>query len=170
MAGDCGYFFNSIVSWSMGSTRRGVGAQYRQSHNARCSQNRELGHQLATLWTLWARYKDVVHLVTAAALIRKEARKRCKRSCDWPPGLLGLDETQILPFQIAWLMPDLVLAVAWSSNDMASALSTGARSKHRTADSLNAPSACRPSSPGRSWGPSGHDPPEKNATSVENDP
>jgi hypothetical protein len=67
------------------------------------------GTKPASLWKLWARYKDVAHLVTAAALIRREARKRSR---DWPPGLLGLKETQILPFNMAWLMPDLVLAVA----------------------------------------------------------
>ena len=73
------------------------------------SKTESWGTKPASLWKLWATYKDVAHLVTAAALIRTEARKRSR---DWPPGLLGLEARQILPFQMAWLMPDLVLAVA----------------------------------------------------------
>ena len=61
------------------------------------------------LWELWTAYKDVAHLVTAASLVRKEVRYRYSAS---PPGPLGLNPTQFLPFQMAMLMPDLVLAVA----------------------------------------------------------
>jgi hypothetical protein len=63
----------------------------------------------ANLWKRWETYKDVAHLVTAAALIRKEARKRSRH---WSLGPSGLSMTQIIPFQMAMLMPDFVLAVA----------------------------------------------------------
>jgi hypothetical protein len=67
------------------------------------------GTAAANLWKLWGTYKDVAHLVTAAALICAEARNIFR---DRPPGSSGLSATQIIPFQMAWLMPDLVLAVA----------------------------------------------------------
>ena len=60
------------------------------------------------LWELWTAYKDVAHLVTAASLIRKEVRNRYST----PLGPMGLSPTQFVPFQMAMLMPDLVLAVA----------------------------------------------------------
>jgi hypothetical protein len=49
------------------------------------------------------------HLVTAATLIRAEGRKRSRGRSLGPS---GLSVTQILPFQMTLLMPDLVLAVA----------------------------------------------------------
>jgi hypothetical protein len=87
------------------------------------------GTSAASLWKLWASYKDVAHLVTAAALIRVEARKR---SSEWPPGLLGLSAPQILPFQTALLMPDLVLAVAMEFERLG--LSTAKASKQSVLD------------------------------------
>jgi len=67
------------------------------------------GTRKSKLWELWTAYKDVAHLVTAASLVRKEVRNRYSAS---PPGPLGLNPTQFVPFQMAMLMPDLVLAVA----------------------------------------------------------
>ena len=67
------------------------------------------GTRKSKLWELWTTYKDVAHLVTATSLIRKEVRARYFAS---PPGPLGLNPTQFVPFQMAMLMPDLVLAVA----------------------------------------------------------
>jgi hypothetical protein len=67
------------------------------------------GTREANLRTLWSTYKNVAHLVTAATLICAEARHRFR---DGPPGLSGLSATQIIPFQMALLMPDFVLAVA----------------------------------------------------------
>jgi hypothetical protein len=67
------------------------------------------GTGAANLWHLWERYKDVAHLVTAATLICGEARMR---ACDEPFGPFGLSIDQFGPFQMAMLMPDLVLAVA----------------------------------------------------------
>jgi hypothetical protein len=71
------------------------------------AKNRGTG--AANLWKLWAAYKDVAHLVTAAALICAEV---CNRYHDRPPGPAGLNPTQFDPFQMALLMPDLVVAVA----------------------------------------------------------
>jgi hypothetical protein len=67
------------------------------------------GTGAASLWQLWDRYKDVAHLVTAATLICAEARTRAAGK---PFGPFGLQLNQFGPFQMAMLMPDLVLAVA----------------------------------------------------------
>ena len=57
----------------------------------------------------FGRPTSVAHLVTAASLVRQEVRNRYSAG---PPGSLGLSPTQFVPFQMAMLMPDLVLAVA----------------------------------------------------------
>jgi len=62
-----------------------------------------------SLWRYWEKYKDVAHLVAAAALICREARIQSRKS---PFGPLGLSVNQLVPFQMGMLMPDLVLAVA----------------------------------------------------------
>jgi hypothetical protein len=67
------------------------------------------GTSPANLWKLWGAYKDVAHLITAAALICAEAREWSRGRSRGP---FGLRSTQIIPFQMAWLMPDFVLAVA----------------------------------------------------------
>ena len=67
------------------------------------------GTSASTLWKNWSTYKDVAHVVTAATLICAEARIV---SHNQPFGPLGLSVIQIIPFQMAMLMPDLVLAVA----------------------------------------------------------
>ena len=66
------------------------------------------GTGAAMLWKNWSTYKDVAHLVTAATLICAEARARFR---DKSPGPFGLSLGQFIPFQMAMLMPDLVLAV-----------------------------------------------------------
>jgi hypothetical protein len=66
------------------------------------------GTRAAMLWKNWSAYKDVAHLVTAATLICAEARTKFR---DQPPGPDGLSMSQFIPFQMAMLMPDLVLAV-----------------------------------------------------------
>jgi hypothetical protein len=68
-----------------------------------------VGTGAATLWKAWSAYKDVAHLITAAALICAEARTRYRNGPLEPSGL-GRD--QFRPFQMAFLMPDLVLAVS----------------------------------------------------------
>lgn len=67
------------------------------------------GTSASSLWKNWSTYKDVAHVVTAATLICAEARIV---SHNQPFGPLGLSVNQIIPFQMAMLMPDLVLAVA----------------------------------------------------------
>jgi hypothetical protein len=67
------------------------------------------GTGAATLWSDWSAYKDVAHLVTAATLISAEARTRYRNQPFEPSGLWF---DRFTPFQMAMLMPDLVLAVA----------------------------------------------------------
>jgi hypothetical protein len=67
------------------------------------------GTKASKLWKIWSTYKDVAHLVAAATLICVEARIKSRNQ---PFGLCGLSVNQIVPFQMAMLMPDLVLAVA----------------------------------------------------------
>ena len=67
------------------------------------------GTKTSTLWKNWSTYKDVAHLIAAATLICAEAR--AKSRIQWF-GRFGLSVNQLLPFQMAMLMPDLVLAVA----------------------------------------------------------
>jgi len=67
------------------------------------------GTGAATLWKIWSTHKDVAHLVTAATLICAEARTRYRNK---PLEPSGLRFGQFIPFQMAMLMPDLVLAVA----------------------------------------------------------
>jgi hypothetical protein len=72
------------------------------------AKTKSRGTQASTLWENWSTYKDVAHLVTAAALITVEAR-RMRRQQSFGPG--GLSVNQFVPFQMTMLMPDLVLAV-----------------------------------------------------------
>jgi hypothetical protein len=68
------------------------------------------GTGAANVWHLWKKYKDVAHLVSAAALISKDARNRYWER-PFQPG--GLSVYQFSPFQMAMMMPDLVLAVGF---------------------------------------------------------
>jgi hypothetical protein len=67
------------------------------------------GTGAASLWLFWDRYKDVAHLVTSATLICVDARRKAGNEALGP---FGLKRDQFGPFQMAMLMPDLVLAVA----------------------------------------------------------
>ena len=66
------------------------------------------GTGAATLWKLWAKYKDVAHLISAAALICADARNRFPKPLSGP---FDLDPEHFLPLHLTMLMPDLVLAV-----------------------------------------------------------
>jgi hypothetical protein len=70
---------------------------------------KSVGTGTSTLWKNWSAYKDVAHLVTAAALVCADLRAKYRNE---PLGPLGLNWDQVRPFQMAMLMPDLVLAVA----------------------------------------------------------
>jgi hypothetical protein len=67
------------------------------------------GTGASTLWKIWSAYRDVAHLVAAATLICAEARTRYRNR---PLGSHGLRLNQFVPFQMAMLLPDFVLAVA----------------------------------------------------------
>ena len=67
------------------------------------------GTGASRLWDIWAAYKDVAHLVTAAALICADVHHRVPKE---EIGEFGLPVNQFLPFPLAMMMPDLVLAVA----------------------------------------------------------
>jgi hypothetical protein len=67
------------------------------------------GTAAASLWNTWAAYKDVAHLVTAATLIFADVHKRF---CEEQIGQFGLPAHQFMPFPLAMMMPDLVLAIA----------------------------------------------------------
>jgi len=71
------------------------------------AKSRGTGH--AKLWEAWSKYKDVVHLVTAAVVICMDARIR---HCAGSLGQIALTSNQLQPFNVIMLMPDLVLAVA----------------------------------------------------------
>jgi hypothetical protein len=73
----------------------------------------------ANLWKLWSDYKDVAHLVTSAVLVCAEVRKRLKGKPT------KLSPTQYVPFNMALLMPDLVLGVALDFERLGRAQGTG---------------------------------------------
>jgi hypothetical protein len=75
---------------------------------------RAKGAKPANLWRAWEDYKDVAHLVAAAAIITHEARTMAK---DKPFGESGLPSGQIQPFLIAMLMPDFVISLGLSFQD-----------------------------------------------------
>src|SRR5262245_61485041 len=60
----------------------------------------------AKLWEIWATYKDVAHLVTAAVLISAEAKTRHQKAP------YGLKLHQFQPYRMAMLLPELVISVA----------------------------------------------------------
>ena len=88
--------------------RRG-GASIGKAITLTAANTKSRGTKASTLWEIWSIYKDVAHLVTAATIICAQARTI---SCGQPFGPFGLDLRQFVPFQMAMLMPDLVLAVA----------------------------------------------------------
>ena len=67
------------------------------------------GTGASRLWDIWAAYKDVAHLVTAAVLICADVHQRVPKE---QIGEFGLPVNQFMPFPLAMMMPDLVLAVA----------------------------------------------------------
>jgi hypothetical protein len=70
---------------------------------------RSRGTGAASFWKHWSTYKDVAHLVTAAALICADARDRVRKL---PFGAFPFSAERILPFHIAMFMPDFVIAIA----------------------------------------------------------
>ena len=64
------------------------------------------GTGAAKLWEIWSSYRDVAHLATAAVLVAGEVQTRHRAA----PFRLKLAQFQ--PYQMAMLLPDLVIAVA----------------------------------------------------------
>ncbi len=64
------------------------------------------GTSAAKLWEIWAAYKNVGHLVTAAVLIAGDVQTRHRMRP------YGLKLHQFQPYRIAMLLPELVIAVA----------------------------------------------------------
>ena len=65
------------------------------------------GRGATRLWTFWAEFKDVAHLVTAANLISAEAKARSGRE-GWS------HSAQLSPYRVVMLAPEAVLAVGKS--------------------------------------------------------
>ena len=72
------------------------------------AQAKSKGTGVSKLWEIWKNYQDVAHLIVAAVEISYDARLRNQQA----PFVRHLHELQ--PYEMAMLMPDLVLAVAMS--------------------------------------------------------
>ena len=69
---------------------------------------REKGSAHAQLWKIWAKQKDVAHLITAAVVVASEAQYRHRLAP------YGAKLHQLQPFRIAMLLPELVLSLGMS--------------------------------------------------------
>lgn len=87
--------------------RRG-GASIGKAIALAAAQTKSRGSSEANLWQTWARYKDVAHLVAAATMVTADALERTKIKSF---GDFGLSWSQLQPFLITMMLPDLVLSV-----------------------------------------------------------
>jgi hypothetical protein len=94
--------------------RRG-GASIGKAITLAAANTNSLGTAASSFWKNWSTYKDVAHLVTAATMICYESRSALIRK---PFGPSGLAWNQLIPFHMAMLMPDLVIAVALNFEDL----------------------------------------------------
>ena len=69
------------------------------------------GTGAAKLWEVWSSYRDIAHLATAAVLVAGEVQTRHRTAP------FGLQLAQFQPYQMAMLLPDLVIAVAMTVQD-----------------------------------------------------
>jgi hypothetical protein len=69
------------------------------------------GTGAAKLWEIWSSYRDVAHLATAAVLVAGEVQTRHRAAP------FRLKQAQFQPYQMAMLLPDLVIAVAMTVQD-----------------------------------------------------
>jgi len=60
----------------------------------------------ASLWKLWSTYRDVAHLITAAALVASDVKQR-HRQKPFPRRL-----HELVPFQLVMFVPELIVAAA----------------------------------------------------------
>jgi hypothetical protein len=70
------------------------------------------GTGTSKLWEIWKKYKDVAHLVAAASLISGEAQTRHRMTP------YGLSLHQFQPFRMAMLLPELVISVAMTIENL----------------------------------------------------
>jgi hypothetical protein len=103
--------------------RRG-GASIGKAITLTAANTKSRGTKAATLWKIWSTYKDVAHLVAAATIICAEARTRSRGRLFGPS---GLSINQFGPFQMAMLMPDLVIALALGFERLGLGVVTGTR-------------------------------------------
>jgi hypothetical protein len=94
--------------------RRG-GASIGKAITLAAANTKSWGTAASSFWKNWSTYKDVAHLVTAATMICYESRSAFTRK---PFGPSGLAWNQLIPFQMAMFMPDLVIAVALNLEDL----------------------------------------------------
>lgn len=87
--------------------RRG-GASIGKAITLAAAQIEGWGSSEANLWETWTRYKDVAHLVAAATVVTADALERAKIK---PFGDFGLPWSQLQPFPVTMMLPDLVLSV-----------------------------------------------------------
>jgi hypothetical protein len=100
------HFYYDLVEGDH-QTRRG-GPSIGKSVTLVATNAKSCGTGAATLWKNWSTYKDVAHLITAATVICADALTRYRNEPLRPD---GLSWSQFIPFQMAMLIPDLVLAV-----------------------------------------------------------
>jgi hypothetical protein len=103
-------------------SRRG-GATLSKAVHVAAKNTKSLGTSEATFWSAWKSCKDVAPLVTSTILIW--ANTRTVFSADYVAAFRTHDDAepikpdQLLPFHIALLMPDLVLAAGRSFEEFA---------------------------------------------------
>ena len=106
-----------------GHQQRRGGATISKAVHLAAKNTKSLGTSEPTFWSAWKAFKDVAPLVTATVLIWDNAR-RVSRD-EYLPAFRTHDDAepitldQLSPFHITLLMPDFVLAVAWSFEDFA---------------------------------------------------
>jgi hypothetical protein len=109
-------------------SRRG-GATISKAAHLAAKNTKSLGTSEPTFWSIWAAFKDVAPLVTATIIIWDNARRVFRNEYlgafrthdDAEP--IAIDE--LSPFHITLLMPDFVLAVGRSFEDLALTKVTG---------------------------------------------
>lgn len=107
--------FNLNVDLTAGEhqERRGGPSVGKAVHIANASIKRR-GASAANLWRVWSEYKDVAHVITAAAMVTALASDLAKNGKINPR---KFPEHQIQPFQMTMYIPDLVLGVALTLED-----------------------------------------------------
>jgi hypothetical protein len=83
------------------------GASIRKVIDLIAAQSRNKGRSDATSWAIWAEFKDVAHLVTAAVMLSYDAKLRSGREGSGQPA-------QLSAYRVVMLAPEGVLAIGKS--------------------------------------------------------